>query len=76
MKLWFKRKKYGWGWAPSSWEGWLLTLIFIILVVFISRYFLEKGQTENFIGSLIVLIALFILIAYKTGESPKWSWGS
>ncbi len=24
-KLWFKAKKFGWGWTPCSWEGWTVT---------------------------------------------------
>jgi hypothetical protein len=23
---WFRRKSFGWGWSPASWQGWLVTL--------------------------------------------------
>jgi hypothetical protein len=23
-KLWFRAKRYGWGWTPTSWQGWLV----------------------------------------------------
>tara|TARA_Y100000034_G_C6635779_1_gene277750 strand:- start:346 stop:573 length:228 start_codon:yes stop_codon:yes gene_type:complete len=75
MKLWFKSKKYGWGWTPCSIEGWLVTLGFIGIVFFLARYFLEQGKTVAFIEGLIVSILIFIVIAWKTGEKPKFSWG-
>ena len=75
MKLWFGRKKYGWGWTPCSKEGWFVTLVFIALVMLSARYLLEEGKVSFFYESLIILIAVFLLIAYKTGERPKWSWG-
>lgn len=24
-RLWFKAKRFGWGWVPVTWEGWALT---------------------------------------------------
>ena len=40
--LWFRRKKYGWGWTPSTWQGWTV-VGFILLVgvaptIYFSRY--------------------------------------
>ena len=33
-KFWFKRKKYGWGWRPASYEGWAVTLAVFGYIVF------------------------------------------
>ncbi len=33
QKLWFKRKLYGWGWTPATWQGWFVTLSYIVLVL-------------------------------------------
>jgi len=73
-KLWFKNKKYGWGWTPYTKEGWLITLLFILAVVTIAMRYSETNKIM-FFSSLIVLIAIFIFIAYKKGEKPRWSWG-
>ncbi len=79
-KLWFKRKRYGWGWQPSSWEGWVV-LVFYFLAIF--SHFLtlnlvseSTGQTLKIFGPrFIIFTIILLLICYKKGEKPKWSWG-
>jgi len=71
-KLWFKRKKYGWGWIPSSIEGWLV----IILACAIIIYFASKVE-ENSINILYAILAavVLVIINYIKGEKPRWQWG-
>jgi hypothetical protein len=79
-KYWFKRKLYGWGWVPASWQG-FATLAFFILF-FVSNGLTLEGDiasSESEAGWLFVklLSGVFALIwiCYKTGESPRWQWG-
>lgn len=80
---WFKRKIWGWGWIPATWQGWLVTLVYIALILFIvfSREEAVAGDPDSgsnflvFALPIIVLTAAFIFTAYKTGEKPKWQWG-
>ena len=73
-KYWFKPKKYGIGATPSSWEGWLITLFFILIVLYTAINF--KNNSFQFILILIILIIIFILIAKnKTDGKWKWRWG-
>jgi len=67
--IYFRRKQYGYGWYPASWQGWLITGIFILLIIFAS--FLPLPYS---IISCIILAFLLIFIAYKTGETPRWQW--
>lgn len=74
-KLWFKAKRYGWGWYPCSLEGWfviLLGLAFIFGGVYV-------GDTDDAPGAallgILLAIALFIFTGYKKGEKPRWRWG-
>ncbi len=30
QKYWFKAKEYGWGWYPSSRQGWLVMLVWLL----------------------------------------------
>ncbi len=30
---WFGPKRIGWGWTPITWQGWLLTAVFIAAVM-------------------------------------------
>ena len=32
-RLWFRAKRYGWGWTPASVEGWLVMAAFMVAVV-------------------------------------------
>ncbi len=73
--IWFKRKLYGWGWYPSTWQGFFITLVFILLLVYIAVEFLVKGKFIEYFGLLILLIILLMYICYKKGEKPRWSWG-
>mgnify|MGYP001573239736 CR=1 FL=1 len=72
-KLWFKNKRYGWGWSPASWEGWLVTAIFILLAVGVGLIY--SPESGFFFVALTVLVGALIFICYATGETPEWRWG-
>lgn len=86
-KLWFRAKRYGWGWYPVSWQGWVVTILYAFVLALsvgrASNYALEHAPDGL---SLVAPLALHILwiafligtliaICYKTGEEPGWSWG-
>ena len=31
-KPWFRPKTMGMGWTPQTWQGWLITLVFVVLI--------------------------------------------
>lgn len=80
---WFKRKLYGWGWTPVTWQGWCVTLVYILLVLglVLTREEAIPGNPDSgsnfltFALPIIVLTALLIAVAYKKGEKPCWQWG-
>lgn len=78
-KIWFKRKLYGWGWTPATWQGWLVILVYIILFVFILNNLNDSFNLKEMIFKIIlpcfVLVSLLIFICYKKGEKPRWQWG-
>lgn len=86
-KLWFKAKTFGWGWAPCSKEGWIVTIVYMgLILIFFALFAWLFGLFTDPSGSGIVsflvywliteaiLTAIFISIAYKTGEKPEWRW--
>ena len=78
---WFKRKLYGWGWTPATWQGWLVLLVFLVLVTLhASRVDSNSPSVSdtliNFIPQTIILVALLIYICWETGEKPRWQWGN
>lgn len=76
---WFKRKLYGWGWTPATWQGWAVTALYVGLLVLFA-FSIDESSPSNEVFATFVLPAffltgLFIRVAYKTGESPRWQWG-
>jgi len=73
-KYWFKRKTFGWGWVPATWQGWLVLVVWSLLFTFTMVIF-DHEWLKNLIISLI-LTGILIFICFKKGEKPKWRWGN
>lgn len=77
---WFKRKLYGWGWTPATWQGWAILFVFIAYIMNVTINFVpnhEPNESELiwFFAKVFGSVAILLVICYKTGESPKWMWG-
>ena len=58
IKLWFRSRRYGWGWEPASIEGWLVLLAFIAAVVISAIVFvshLQAGGERGALASVVVV---------------------
>ena len=77
--LWFKRKLYGWGWTPATWQGWVVILIYIALVMLFPFTIDENSSASEVFFTGILPVALLtialIRVCYKFGEKPRWQWG-
>lgn len=78
-KLWFKRKAYGWGWYPATWQGWLVLALYIASTFAFSSS-VDNSSTDREVFFMLVLPFLIlttalIRICYARGESPRWQWG-
>ncbi len=82
-RYWFKRKIWGWGWVPATWQGWSVTLLYVLLIsiLVLTREKSIPGNPDsgsNFLTFALPSIALtifLIVIAYKKGEKTRWQWG-
>lgn len=78
-KLWFKRKLYGWGWTPVTWQGWLATILYVAIVVACAATLDDDSSAREialiFVLPFVLTTAAFLRIAYKHGEKPGWQWG-
>jgi uncharacterized membrane protein YhdT len=78
-KLWFKAKIFGLGWRPVSWQGWVLTIIYVLgLVNFAMEASIEHSGSDfiiKFAIKFIPLTILFLIICYMKGEKLRWRWG-
>jgi hypothetical protein len=76
QQIWFKAKRYGGGWYPATWEGWMVTLVFVFAIVGVTQtYSLSKpGNMIPFTISMLLAIGLLLFIASTKGEKPSWRW--
>ena len=70
-RIWFKRKAYGYGWTPATWQGWLVLAVWLGIFVMLIKNPAHPHVLAS-IGSAVVLIA----VCWATGEAPRWQWGS
>ncbi len=80
MKYWFKRKRYGYGWVPSTWQGWFLLALYVMLLVLGGVFLLrdETPATENivvFFTVFIVATGTLLAVTHYVAPKPKWRWG-
>ncbi|HEX5774596.1 MAG TPA: hypothetical protein VFY28_01390 [Candidatus Paceibacterota bacterium] len=83
-KLWFRAKYIGWGWYPVSWEGWAVTLLYILLYIAsgllygaLSPSALAAGGsvgagTALLFSWYLLLTASLLWVCYRHGEKPGW----
>lgn len=82
-KYWFKPKRYGYGFFPVSWEGWLATilLVFVILLSgFSNSVFTESEissqEAARFFLDILIFAGLATYFFEKKMKEPlKWRWG-
>lgn len=79
MKIWFKRKTYGWGWYPSTWQGWVVVIVYILFMLGLGLTLDENSSPKEinlmFILPMLIATTALITISYKKGEKPRWQWG-
>jgi len=71
-KIWFARKKYGWGWCPSSIEGWIVIIIASAMILYFAVN--VKINPINIVYIILTAVVL-VTINYMKGEKPRWQWG-
>jgi len=77
---WFKRKIFGWGWTPASWQGWLTVFVFALVILWMGLSLAANPNPTNtdllwFFVELLIIIFVLIFISNKKGQKPHWKWG-
>ncbi len=79
-KKWFKRKLYGYGWYPISWQGWLCLFVFLGFNYWnFMRANLQHSWSDfllHFVPFFTLSLALLIFICIAKGRKPRWQWGT
>ena len=63
---WFRRKTFGLGWTPCTWQGWLVVLGFVVLTLAVNwgLFGMTADQRKTVI---LLLIAPLLAITVFTG---------
>lgn len=77
---WFKRKLYGYGWTPATWQGWFTLVIFLGFNIW--NFLRIDSQSHsvsdtliNFVPVFFVTTFILILICIIKGEPARFQWG-
>jgi hypothetical protein len=72
---WFAPKRYGYGTGmPVSWQGWTLTIGFIVVAVGLGLVF--KHRPLQLIAALAPFVIAFTIICARTTRGGwRWRWG-
>ncbi len=79
--LWFRAKRYGWGWTPVTWQGWAVTLAYALVVACWAAYEVVTARRQPVFAvwpglvAILLLTALLVVICWIKGERPRWRWG-
>lgn len=74
---WFRARRHGVGWTPSSWQGWTVLALYVGLLT--HSFFQIEGQSHsvsdtliNFFPRFLIFTALLTIITYLKGEPTTW----
>lgn len=65
---WFARKTIGWGWTPATWQGWLVTALYVVIVFLLGRKFPPAAHRVDFFGGIMAATALLFAVVVLKGE--------
>ena len=76
-RYWFKQKKFGYGATPSTWQGWVVTIVSALAVfgVILSGPVIRDNVLRAvWIGAgLLVTVIVTVSITYRKTEGG-WRW--
>ena len=59
-RVWFRRRSAGFGVTPCSWEGWILTILAMLLVAAV--VLVGPGIRDNLLRPLFVVLGLALVL--------------
>jgi hypothetical protein len=77
---WFRPKRYGYGATPVTWQGWLLTLGTVAVMVAVSLFLRLTERHAWALAAMLAfdaaaLLTLFVVSRRKTEGEWRWRWG-
>lgn len=69
-KPWFGKKTVGWGAAPITWQGWVVTLVLVLIII--ADVFNFRVSITTLIIAIIAILG-FVIITLLTGRKDTWN---
>lgn len=76
-----KRRRYGYGWTPVTWQSWLFVGL-VLVIIFTTATFLPTKPAEPELGELLrffiivgAAIGMLLIFTSQNGPKAKWRWG-
>ncbi|MDP1028559.1 hypothetical protein Q5H91_15150 [Sphingomonas sp. KR1UV-12] len=71
---WFVPKRFGFGFRPANWRGWLATILYLAIVLTLANAPLRPDVLR---GALIAIVTAgyLVLAAHHTRGGLAWRWG-
>lgn len=74
---WFCQKRFGLGAAPNTWQGWILTELFVLFLCTMCYWVSNTAPNISWWRILGLGTALFIFLVWKkTDGGWRWRWGN
>ena len=72
---WFAPKRYGYGAGPPiSWQGWVLTIGFVVLVSGIVVMMKDRPPVQLTAAIILPTIGFIVICARTTRGGWRWRW--
>lgn len=73
--LWFKAKRYGYGWYPAGWQGWVVMFVWLTLILGAYVRWNLETQIAYYLADACASTGALVFVAWYTGEKARWRWG-
>jgi len=68
---WFRRRRFGLGWTPCSWQGWAVTFVYLGVVLYYGFSLSARRLPVWFaLAGVLVASVAAMAICRRTGEPP------
>lgn len=67
---WFGPRDPGWGWTPVTWQGWVVVVIALALVVALGQRGPARLGDARTLGLVLVTVVAFVGVIALTGTPP------
>jgi hypothetical protein len=78
-RYWFRQKTFGYGATPNTWQGWVFTIVGVVLImgVVLGANYIRDEPLHWIvkIGGFIAVVGAFTWISYLKTEGG-WRWRS